>query len=331
MPPVNATEVDRMSRRALLLLGLLALLAAGCGQGQGQPATAGGGQPTAATYTASGQAGTPAWNRDVLYVATPGVSTTRVLAVAASSHVVLRETTIPGRWVLPAIGLARVPDGLSGDGSTLVLQEVGGSTGLSRTASPGSPARSAGRHLVSRFALLDSAMRQPAKLVTLHGWFEYDAVSPDGATLFLIEHLAAGDLSRYRVRAYDVAARRLDEQVIVDKRELDEAAMQGLPDTRVSDGTWAFTLYRSPKGPFIHALRLTDKLAVCIDLPATARSSDRVARLWTLTSTADQDPRSGGERYHLAAVNPALGLTVRIRFADDDPFGYTITTATVAG
>src|SRR6266702_6962200 len=67
-------------------------------------------------------------------------------------------------------------------------------------------------------------------------------VSPEGATLYLIEHLASNDLTRYRVRSYDVSAQQLNEGIIVDKRELDEASMQGLPNTRVSDGTWANTL-----------------------------------------------------------------------------------------
>jgi hypothetical protein len=289
-----------MYRRALVVMGCLALLAAGCGRAA-RPATNGGGPAKAPpTDAASGQAGTPTRNRDTLYVATPGAATTQVLAVAPASREVLRATTIQGRWALPAIGLAKVPDGLSGDGSTLVLQEVASS------------------HAISRFAVLDSAMRKPAQVVTLHGWFDYDAVSPDGATLYLIEHLAAGDLVHYRVRSYEVANRQLDEGIIVDKREADEASMQGLPNTRVSDGTWAWTLYRSPTGPFIHALDLTQKFAVCIDLPAKARSSDRLARRWTLT----YDEPSG----ELRAANPALNMAVRVQFNENDPFGYKVAT-----
>ncbi len=298
-PLANALGVDGMYRRALVIIGCLALLAAGCGQAA-PPATKGGGPAQAPTYAAKGQVGTPTRNRDTLYLATPGAATTQVAAVAPASRAVLRASTIPGRWALPAIGLAKVPDGLSGDGSTLVLQEVGG------------------RHTISRFAVLDSAMRKPAQVAVLHGWFDYDAVSPDGGTLYLIEHLAANDLLHYRVRSYEVANRQLDEAIVVDKRELDEASMQGLPNTRVSDGGWAWTLYRSPKGPFIHALDLGQKFAVCIDLPAKARSSDRVARLWTLT----YDEPSG----ELHAANTALHLAVRVQFNENDPFGYRVAT-----
>jgi len=293
--------VDAMYRRALVLMGCLALLAAGCGKAAA-PAAKGGGpaQAQAPTYVAAGQIATPTRNHDTLYLATPGATTTRVAALAPASGAVLRATTIQGRWTLPAIGLAKVPDGLSGDGSTLVLQEVGGS------------------HAVSRFAVVDSAMRNPAQVVTLHGWFDYDAVSPDGATVYLIEHLAANDLTRYRVRSYNLVTRQLDEAIVVDKRELDEASMQGLPNTRVSDGSWAYTLYRSTKGPFIHALDLSQKFAVCIDLPASARSSDRIARLWTLTY--DEPSNS------LRAANTGLGMLVRVMLSESDPFGYQVTT-----
>ncbi len=312
-----------MYRRALVLvlIGGLALLAAGCGSA---PAVKGGnpapGQaPVYAVDAAAGQIallgaggqvtrtlplGTPSRNWDTLYVATPGATSTRVVALAPASGTVLRATTVAGRWTLPAIGLARVPDGLSDDGSTLVLQQLGGT------------------HAASRFAVLNSTLRTPARVLSLHGWFEYDAVSPEGATLYLIEHLASNDLTRYRVRSYDVSAQQINEGIIVDKRELDEASMQGLPNTRVSDGTWAYTLYRSAKGPFIHALNLEQGFAVCIDLPAGARSADRTARLWSLA----YDERGSS----LYAVNTALGMVVRVRVDEANPFDYKVTTGTFA-
>src|SRR6266516_4776639 len=98
--------------------------------------------------------------------------------------------------------------------------------------------------------------------------------------------------------------------------------MQGLPNTRVSDGTWAYTLYRSAKGPFIHALNLEQGFAVCIDLPAGARSADRTARLWSLA----YDERGSS----LYAVNTALGMVVRVRVDEANPFDYKVTTGTFA-
>jgi len=70
------------------------------------------------------------------------------------------------------------------------------------------------------------------------------ALSPDGATLYLIQYTSRRDPTRYEVRAYDLPRDRLRPGAIVDPREPDER-MRGFPITRSTsrDGRWAYTLY----------------------------------------------------------------------------------------
>ena len=52
--------------------------------------------------------------------------------------------------------------------------------------------------------------------------------------------------------------------------------MEGQPVARAvpAAGPWVYTLYRKAEGPFVHALN-TEGFALCIDLPAAARSGRR--------------------------------------------------------
>jgi hypothetical protein len=107
------------------------------------------------------------------------------------------------------------------------------------------------------------------RAVELSGSWAYDAVSPDGSSIYLVEYLSAGQSPHYRVRSLDTATGQLDPDPVVDRRE-DEVAMRGQPVTRrVSDhGRWAYTLYaRGGQGPFVHALDTVEREAYCVDLP----------------------------------------------------------------
>jgi hypothetical protein len=93
--------------------------------------------------------------------------------------------------------------------------------------------------------------------------------------MYLIEY-SPRDLGDYAVRAYDIRARRLYPDPVVDPREPDEA-MRGLPITRATspDGRWAYTLYDGAgMHPFVHALDTVRNSAVCIDLDALAGRND---------------------------------------------------------
>jgi hypothetical protein len=196
-------------------------------------------------------AGVPSPDWRTLYVAGGGADRTTVRAVDVASGRELRSTTIPGKFRLPVVGTAAIPDGLSGDGRTLALVNVADLP-------------------VRRFAILPTDFSERPQMVDLPGDFDFDALSPDGARLFVVEHLAGPDRSAYRVRFYDRDAGKLDPNVIVDKRDAWETSMAGYPNTRVVEpgGDWVYTLYRNAdNGPFVHALNASDAYAFCIDLP----------------------------------------------------------------
>jgi len=117
--------------------------------------------------------------------------------------------------------------------------------------------------------------------ITLKGAFGYDALSPDGTKLYLIQHSSAEDLEHYVVRAYDLTAHRLLPGRIADKTQ-QSWVMQGFPLTRTTsvDGRWVFTLYQNPGGyPFVHALDTVRSVAHCVGLPWTAKDQGPLSRL----------------------------------------------------
>jgi hypothetical protein len=161
--------------------------------------------------------------------------------------------TLRGRFAVPAVALDGTPGGLSADGRTLVLVRPQRRFPIART----------------HMQLIDP-MTLRSRTLRLRGNFTFDALAPDGKTLYVTEYVSAKDPTRYAVRAYDVAARRLLPGAIVDRREPEEE-MAGSPLTRVSspDARWAYTLYDgNGRTPFVHALDTTGRRAFCIDLPA---------------------------------------------------------------
>jgi outer membrane protein assembly factor BamB len=205
------------------------------------------------------------------------------------------STTVDGAWRLPTIGPDPIPVGVSANGQTIVLIEDG---------APATPGK-------TRFAILAKGVGGPAKVMELKGRFDYDALSPDGRTLYVVEHLDADAGGSYQVRAVDVATGRLQDGVIADKRNISEA-MAGYPlaQLRRDDGT-VFTLYRGLQHPFIHALNTKEGWALCLDLPATGAASEVAAGDWGLAQSAD-----GGTVY---AANATLGLVLEI-----DPVDYAV-------
>jgi hypothetical protein len=153
--------------------------------------------------------------------------------------------------------------GLSPDGRLLVLVE---------------PPQYGGLRQQSRFVVLSTAKLARVSTVTLPGEFGFDAISPDRRILYVIQHASSQDLVRYVVRAYDLRARRLLPQAIVDKRELDET-MRGYPVARATSpsGAWVYTLYTKQPGStaaFVHALNAAGRSAFCVDLPPWTGGED---------------------------------------------------------
>jgi hypothetical protein len=179
-----------------------------------------------------------------------------------------------GRFTIPAVAYDRTPSGLSADGDTLVLINP-------RLTFP---------RRQSSFYVVDTEGRlTPEGPITLKGDFSFDAISPDGQTMYLIRYLSPRDQTRYEVRAYDLVDRRLLPGPIVDPAEPDER-MAGIPISRATspDGRWAYTFYDGVgHEPFIHALDTEGRKAVCVDLPLLEGRTDvGLMRL-------DVDPASG--------------------------------------
>ena len=235
----------------LVAAGTLALALAA-----GLAATAGAGKHGPAPGVVLGRPGVAAQDGSVRYLARRAGRSTAVVALDRTGAV-LRTTSLPGVFGVPRVAYDGSTAGLSHDGRTLVL------------AVP-TPLRSV--RAVSRFAVVDARTGGLRRLISLRGSWSFDALSPSGASLYLVEYVP-GD-ARYRVRRYDLVRGRLLREAVVDPRR-GGRSMAGQPVTRVDGpgGVWAYTLYRKPGGtPFIHALNTRTARALCIELPwATAQ------------------------------------------------------------
>jgi hypothetical protein len=220
-----------------------------------------------------------------LYTATPSGGATTVARLDVASGRTLGSLRLPGRWTLPATVIGGAPDAATADGRTLVLARAG--------------ARA------TRFALVDASLRRAPRTITLPGRFAFDAIAPDARRMFLIEPRPGG---HYLVRNYDLVRDELMPGAVIDKLE-GEWQMEGQPVARAvpAASEWVYTLYRKDEGPFVHALN-TEGFAMCIDLPAAARSGPAAAGEWGLALAP-------GDRT-LYAANPALGLVVEIGAGD---------------
>jgi len=196
----------------------------------------------------------------VRFVVAPRIGATRVTAVAKRSGRVLHARVLAGRWGLQAATIRGTVAGLSADGRTLVLAR---------------PADDPGRlTAASAFVVLRGTALRLQERIRLRGDFTVDALGPDGRLLYLIEHLPGPDITQYRVRAYDLRARRLLPRVIADKRQAGWT-MRGMPLDRVTGkrARWVYTLYSSGDNyPFVHALDTVSATAVCIGVPLDWRS-----------------------------------------------------------
>lgn len=241
----------------------------------------------------------------LVYVTAPESGGTRVSALDLTTGLAVRSGLAPGILVLPTIGVDATPVGLSGDGGTLVLVEASGA----EAKAPPSP--DAVAPISSRFAVLDTGLAADARPVQLEGRYSFDALSPNGNLLYLVEHLPLDHPTDYQVRAYDVAVGALRDGVIVDKAA-GSLLMSGEPVAQVPShgGGWIYTLYRNAtEGPFIHALDAQDSFALCI-FPARrdpALSAASAARSWELGLSPD-----GGWLY---AANSRLGTVLQVQTA----------------
>lgn len=189
---------------------------------------------------------------------------TVVARVAKSGGRVLGSRLLVGTLTIPAVAYDGSAGGLAADVRTLVLIEP--RVGFPRAS--------------TRLVVLDTRRLTLRRVVDLRGDFSFDAISPQGRWMYLIQYLSPTDPTRYRVRAYDLRAGRLLAQPVLDPASPGEK-MRGQPLSRAmsADGRWAYTLYDGAGAtPFIHALDTKTHTARCIDLDMLAGRND----LWQL-------------------------------------------------
>jgi hypothetical protein len=196
---------------------------------------------------------------------TPGTSTVHVADISTARETAHVQLTGSGFSISSEYG----QQSLSPDGRWLVLQNPAGAPeGL------------------SHFAVVASDLAAPARTFDLRGSFVLDAIANDGKSVYFTEYLGSGYGGDYRVRAYDLATHTLDPSVVVAKGESPQMYGTRVTSLPSADGDWLFSLYLGRQHPFIHALNMSSRGAVCIDLPG--QGYETFGDGWSLTATNDQ-------------------------------------------
>jgi hypothetical protein len=193
------------------------------------------------------------------YVTMASGGRTVVARVAQTGGRVLMWRSFPGTFTIPAVAYDGSAGGLSADGKTLALIQ---------------PRRSFPR-AQTRFMILGRGLALRG-LVSLKGDFSFDAISPNGAWLYLIHYTSPHDPTRYLVQGYDLRSWHLSAAPIIDPTAPGDK-MRGNPVTRAmsADGRWAYTLYDGGRAtPFVHALDTVARTAHCIDLAGLSSRAD---------------------------------------------------------
>ena len=175
------------------------------------------------------------------------------------------------------------------------------SVGGTMTAAAVSPR---GRHValvrtLRKRTIVAVAGRHGRSVVALPGFYEVEALSPDGNRAFLV-HWGAGR-GGYALENVDLRTRRLTPTRLDEPDE----KMSGIPQTAVAsrDGRWLLTLYlKTGLHTFVHALDLRTGLAHCIDLPLAGVQS-------LVGGSALALSRDGR---HLYVASPFLGRLVSV-------------------
>ena len=192
-------------------------------------------------------------NGNERYVTVPTGAQTTIEVIKRGGGTVLRFMTIDGSWGIPLVAFDGTTGGLMPDGRRLILaQSIYTGEGFRKRTS---------------FTFVDIRKMKRLGTLSLPGTFAFDALSPNGRYLYLIQYLSSEQPTQYRVRAYDLKAGRLLAKIVSDKRTW-ATSMEGMPIARTSADGWSYTLYgATPAHPFIHALDTRHVAAVCINLP----------------------------------------------------------------
>ena len=214
-----------------------------------------------APYAVQGGDGVLSNDGSLRFVALGAGESTVISAIRTGDGSALRSQTVTGSFGIPMLTQKCPGGGMFRDGGMFVLQ-------------------STGYNASTQFMLISTQDLAARDSIVLKGTFAFDALSPDGSRLYLIQHRSADDVQHYVVRAYDLNAHRLLPGRIADRAQK-SWVMQGWPVSRTTttDGRWAYTLYANPGGvPFIHALDTVKGIAHCIGIPwpATDRNQSPV-------------------------------------------------------
>jgi outer membrane protein assembly factor BamB len=180
--------------------------------------------------------------------------------------------------------------------------------------------------------VFDFAKGRTLHVLRLRGFFEVEALSPDGQHLFLIQHLAQ---RRYLVRQYDLRHERLVARPL---RAPGVKLMAGYAWSGVAsrDGEWLLTLYLSTarQTAFVHSLNLAERRPACVLLPS-GRGVFKQLKRYSMTLAPGKKT--------LYAANPLLGVVAEIdldrskvvrvsRFqrATKAPAGHSATLSTIS-
>ena len=122
-------------------------------------------------YVTQGGAGAVSHDGTFHYVTVPNGTTGTLLEKIDAHSSVYWWMRLPGSWGTPTIGNGAISgQGLARDGRTLVLASLSG---------PFAPR--------SRFLVVDPHRMKILRTITLKGAFSFDALSPSGSRMYLIQ------------------------------------------------------------------------------------------------------------------------------------------------
>jgi hypothetical protein len=173
-------------------------------------------------------------------------NTTTLQVQRASGRSAVKSRSIDGTFGVPMLSDS-YSDAIFRDGSAFVVQNVG-----------------YGKR--SEFRIVNTSDLSVRDAISFAGTYSYDALSPDGKVMYLVQHTSSDDITHYVVRAYDLDSHALRAGLIADKAQRGWV-MQGFPAKRTAtkDGRWVYTMYANPNGyPFVHALDTVNGVAHCV-------------------------------------------------------------------
>ncbi|TMF06886.1 MAG: hypothetical protein E6I41_11625, partial [Chloroflexi bacterium] len=128
------------------------------------------------------------------------VASTSLVDTDPQTGATLSTMPLGGAYRLPAATANGVPGGLAPNGMWLVVESIDSSQ--------------------SHMLIVNTTTSTVRRKIDLDGYFQFDAISNDGDRLYLIQHLNGRE---YYVRLYDVIGGRLDENIVVDKSDGNQA------------------------------------------------------------------------------------------------------------